>query len=370
MQENKTTERKGPGALIAMSGGVDSSVAAMLTQRQGFSCVGCTMRLYENDMIGEDLFSACCSLKDTGDARAVTERLGIPYHIFHYEREFEEKIIEPFVCAYERGQTPNPCVDCNRYMKFDLLFEKADALGLFYIVTGHYARIEERDGHFYLCKGRDAGKDQSYVLHNLTEAQLSRIRFPLGDYTKQEIRALARECGFVNAEKKESQDICFVPDGDYAAMIRRYRKRDYPSGEICDTKGNRLGTHNGIINYTIGQRRGLGVCSDRRLYVSRVDAEQNRVVLADDAELFKKSLLVREFHWITGDPPRGELRVSAKLRYRHREQPAMLFPLDADRVQLTFFEPQRAITPGQSAVFYDGDVVLGGGIIDRVLEDE
>ncbi len=350
-------------ALIAMSGGVDSSVAAYVMTKKGFECMGCTMRLYENDMIGEDLFGTCCSKKDTDDARAVCDRIGIDYNIYHYEAEFQEKVIEPFVCSYERGETPNPCIRCNRYLKFDLLYNKAKELGYDNIVTGHYARIEERDGLFYLLKAKDLSKDQSYVLYDLTQEQLGHTFFPLGELEKTEVRKIAEENGFVTSHKKESQDICFVPDGDYAAMIKRYRDREYPKGDFVDLNGNVLGTHEGIINYTIGQRRGLGIPADRRLYVYRIDVDKNQIILADDEDLFSREVMIRDFHWITGDVPNEDYRCSAKIRYRHREQPATLTVLGDGRARIVFDEPQRAITPGQSAVLYEGDVVLGGGII-------
>ncbi len=350
-------------ALIAMSGGVDSSVAALVMKERGFECMGCTMRLYENDMIGEDLFGTCCSKKDTDDARAVCDRIGIDYQIYHYEAEFRDKVIEPFVCSYERGETPNPCIRCNRYLKFDILYKKAAELGYDNIVTGHYARIEERDGRYYLLKAKDLSKDQSYVLYDLTQEQLAHTFFPLGDLTKTEARKIAEDNGFVTSHKKDSQDICFVPDGDYAGMIKRYRGKEYPKGDFVDLKGNVLGEHEGIINYTIGQRRGLGIPADRRLYVKEIDPDGNRVILADDADLFSKEVMVRDFHWITGDAPKGEYKCLAKIRYKHKEQPATLTDLDDGRAKIVFDEPQRAITPGQSAVLYDGEIVLGGGII-------
>ncbi len=350
-------------ALIAMSGGVDSSVAAMLMFKKGYDCMGCTMRLYENDMIGEDLFGTCCSIKDTGDARAVCERIGIPYNIYHYEAQFRENVIEPFVCSYERGETPNPCIRCNRYLKFDILYKKAKELGYDNIVTGHYARIEERDGLFYLLKAKDITKDQSYVLYDLTQEQLRHTFFPLGELTKERARELAEENGFVNFDKKDSQDICFVPDGDYATMIKIYRGKEYPKGDFVDLQGNVLGQHEGIINYTIGQRRGLGIPADRRLYVKKLDVENNRVILADDKDLFEKELIVRDFNWITGEVPSEPFRCSAKIRYRHKEKPCTVEILPGGRAKIIFDEPQRAITAGQSAVLYDGDIVLGGGII-------
>ncbi len=356
-------EKETKKALIAMSGGVDSSVAAMLMVKKGYDCMGCTMRLYENDMIGEDLFGTCCSLKDTEDARAVCDRIGIGYNIFHYEAQFRENVIEPFVCSYERGQTPNPCIRCNRYLKFAILYDKAKELGYDNIVTGHYARIAEKDGRFILMKAKDLSKDQSYVLYDLTQEQLSHTFFPLGELTKTEARALAEENGFINSNKKDSQDICFVPDGDYASMIKRYRNREYPKGNFVDLQGNVLGTHEGIINYTIGQRRGLGIPADRRLYVKRIDPDRNEVILSDDEDLFERELVADDFNWISGEVPKEPVRCSAKIRYRHKEQPATATPLSDGKVKIVFDEPQRAITPGQSAVLYDGDIVLGGGII-------
>ena len=265
-------------ALIAMSGGVDSSVAAYEMVRKGFKCAGCTMRLYENDMIGEELLGTCCSIKDTEDARAVADKLGIPYYIYHYEAEFRDKVIEPFVCSYEKGETPNPCIRCNRYLKFDSLYKKAKELGADYIVTGHYARIKEQNGHFYLMKAKDLSKDQSYVLYDLTEEQLKATAFPLGDMnSKNEAREIAEKEGFVTSHKSDSQDICFVPDGDYASLIKRYRGKEYPKGDFVDLEGNVLGTHDGIINYTIGQRRGLGIPADRRLYVTRLDVDAKEI---------------------------------------------------------------------------------------------
>ena len=352
-------------ALIAMSGGVDSSVAASLMVDKGYDCMGCTMRLYENDMVGKDLFDTCCSLADTQDARAVCDRLGIDYQIYHYEAEFRENVIEPFVCSYELGETPNPCIRCNKYLKFDILYQKGRDMGFDYIVTGHYARIEERDGHFYLLKAKDLNKDQSYVLYDLSEEQLSHTFFPLGEYTKSQTREIAEGKEFATSHKSESQDICFVPDGDYAAMIKRYRGKDYPKGNFVDTDGNVLGQHNGIIGYTIGQRRGLGIPDKKRLYVTKLDVDNNQVILGDNEDLFKREVNIRDFHWITGDVPKDEFRCSAKIRYRHKEQPGVCIINNDGTAVFTFDEPQRAITPGQSAVLYDGDYVLGGGIISN-----
>ncbi len=357
--------------LVAMSGGVDSSVAAYLMEKRGFKCMGCTMRLYENDVIGEDIFGTCCSINDTMDARSVCDKIGIDYNIYHCEAQFRDKVIEPFVCSYERGETPNPCIGCNRYLKFDILYNKAKELGYDNIATGHYARVVEENGHFYLKKAMDLNKDQSYVLYNLTEDQLRHTFFPLGDITKNEVREIAEENDFATSHKKESQDICFVPDGDYAGMIRRYRNREYPKGNFVDIDGNILGRHEGIIEYTVGQRRGLGIAADRRLYVKSIDANKNEVILADDKDLFTREFEVRDFSWITGEVPAKEFDCKVKIRYRHREQKARVTVLCGKRAGVIFDDPQRAVTPGQSAVFYDGDVVLGGGIIDRIkLKEE
>ncbi len=361
--DQRETVNKSKTALIAMSGGVDSSVAAMLTMQMGYDCIGCTMRLYDNDMIGEDLLGSCCSVKETEDARSVCENLSLPYRILHCETEFRDRVIEPFVSSYEKGETPNPCILCNRHLKFDTLYQKGREMGFSTIVTGHYARIVKSGDHFYLKTAVDPSKDQSYVLYSMTEEQLRHTLFPLGDYTKDQVRALAAEAGFRNAEKAESQDICFVPDGDYPAMIERYRNRTYPEGDFVDTEGHVLGRHKGIIHYTVGQRRGLGIASEGRLYVKCLDVPNNRVVLSDNERLFEKDLTFRDFHWITGAKPTGNVEVTAKIRYRHEAQPATLIPIDEEHAALHFREAQRAITPGQSVVLYDGDTVLGGGTI-------
>ena len=356
-------------ALIAMSGGVDSSVAAHLMAEAGYDCVGCTMRLYENDMIGKDLLDTCCSLENTEDARSVTETLGIPYHIFHFENLFREKVIEPFVRSYEQARTPNPCIDCNRCLKFHHLFEKMRELGCDVLATGHYARtrFDEESGRWQLLKAADPTKDQSYVLYSLTQEQLAQVRFPLGEMAKTETRALAGEKGFRNAEKSDSQDICFVPDGDYAGFIERYRNASYPEGDFIDTEGNVLGRHKGLIHYTLGQRRGLGIPAASRLYVTKIDPATNTVTLGKNEDLFRRELLARQVNWISVAGISGELRVRARIRYKHTEQPATVTPVDAETIRVAFDEPQRAITPGQAVVFYDGDVVVGGGVIESSL---
>ena len=349
-------------ALIAMSGGVDSSVAAWLTKQAGYDCIGCTMKLYELPDTDEAGQRTCCSLDDVEDARGVAHRLGMPYYVFNFKDEFREQIIGKFICSYERGRTPNPCIDCNRCMKFEKLVRRAELLGCEKLVTGHYARIVREGGRWLLKKALDPAKDQSYVLYMLTQEQLAMTLFPLGELTKQETRRIAEENGFRNAAKPDSQDICFVPDGDYAGVIARYTGKEYPPGPFVHTDGRVLGTHRGIIHYTVGQRRGLGVSAENRLYVCAVRPEDNTVVLGAPESLMSRELTAENFNWII-EPPGGEIACTAKIRYRHPAQPARALCLPDGRVRVVFDEPQRAITAGQSAVLYDGDTVLGGGEI-------
>ncbi len=351
-------------ALIAMSGGVDSGAAALLMQRLGYDCVGCTMKLYDNEDAGVSRAKTCCAADDVQDARAMCLGLGIPHYVFNFTYDFRREVIGRFVRCYEEGRTPNPCIDCNKYMKFGKLYERAALLGCEKVSTGHYARIEERGGVFYLKKALDEEKDQSYVLYGLTQRQLAMTVFPLGGLRKSEVRALAERSGLVSARKPDSQDICFVPDGDYAKIVALHSGKTPQPGPFVDAQGRVLGTHRGVIHYTVGQRRGLGIAAERPLYVVAIRPEDNAVVLGCSEELFSREALVSDFNWIAGAPPAGPIRCSAKIRYRHREQPAVASPLPDGRVKIVFDEPQRAITPGQSAVLYDGDVVLGGGIIE------
>ena len=348
-------------ALIAMSGGVDSAVAALLMQRAGWACVGCTMRLYRNEEAGVDPERSCCSLEDVEDAKAVARRLGIPHHTFNFSDEFRARVIDKFTAAYLAGRTPNPCIDCNNYLKFGKLHQRALELGCDCVVTGHYARIEQTPEGWVLKKGLDPDKDQSYVLYTMTQAQLARTRFPLGGMSKAEVRAVAAENGFVNAGKPDSQDICFVPDGDYARVIESLTGQKPAPGRFVDLEGNTLGTHRGVIHYTVGQRRGLGLSFDQPYYVVRIDPVENTVTLGPKQALFSETALVPAFHWISGRAPDGPIRCAVKIRYRHPEQPALLTPTPTGGAIIRFDEPQRAITPGQSAVAYAGDIVLGGG---------
>ena len=348
-------------ALIAMSGGVDSSVAAWLMLRAGWDCVGCTMKLFQNEDAGIPRERSCCSLDDVEDARAVAYRLGIPYYVFNFTDSFRQRVMDRFTDAYLAGRTPNPCIDCNRWLKFDRLWQRARELGCDAIVTGHYARIEEGNGVWTLKKALDPDKDQSYVLYHLDQSLLPHVRFPLGRLTKQEVRAIAEEQGFINAHKPDSQDICFVPDGDYAGFIEARTGRRPEPGDFLSPDGTVLGRHRGIIHYTVGQRRGLGLSGGKPLYVVSVDAAANTVTVGPKEALFRRTAFVENFCWSAGSPPEAPIRCAAKIRYRHSEQPCLLTPLLGGGARLDFDEPQRAITPGQSAVAYDGDAVLGGG---------
>ena len=351
-------------ALIAMSGGVDSSVAAYLMKQNEYFCVGCTMKLYDNEDAGVSKEHTCCSLDDVEDARSVAYKLGMAHHVFNFSDDFREKIIGKFVKSYAEGKTPNPCIDCNKYMKFGKLFERADILGCDVVVTGHYARIESANGEFMLKKALDPAKDQSYVLYFLTQEQLSRMCFPLGELCKSDVRRIAEENGFLNAEKPDSQDICFVPDGDYAKVVEMHSGKTFEDGDFIDKSGNIIGRHHGIIRYTVGQRRGLGISASDRIYVTAVDPERNTVTLGSDDDLYRCDVEVSDVSFVSGKMPDAPFRCAAKIRYRQKEQPATVTPTE-NGFHITFDEPQRAVTAGQAAVLYDGDVVLGGGTIIR-----
>lgn len=352
-------------ALIAMSGGVDSSVAALLIKERGYDCIGITMKLYSEDdeYIPEE--QSCCTIQDIEDARKVAGGLGIPYDVVNFSDNFREHVLEPFVFAYENGATPNPCINCNRHLKFESLFRKAQELGLDYVVTGHYARIvyNEETGRWQLFKGRDHDKDQSYVLYNLTQEQLAHTLFPLGDMHKPDVRTLAEEHGFVNADKKESMDICFVKDGTYADFIEKFTGKKYPEGDFVDAYGNVMGTHKGIIRYTVGQRKGLGLALKAPAYVCSVDPENNQVILGSNDDLFSTTLTAKDINLISVARIEEPMRVMAKVRSRHKEAWATVTQIDDDTIVVIFDEPQRAITKGQAVVLYDGEAVVGGGTI-------
>jgi len=359
-----------------MSGGVDSSAAAAILKEQGHELVGFTMQLWNQrrgisvDENGEPLPSRCCSLDDVYDARRVAEELGFPFYVLNLEKEFERDVVQPFVNSYLSGETPIPCVACNSRLKFASLDKLASSLGCERVATGHYARVEfdEATNRYRLLRGRDPNKDQSYFLWELTQDQLSRALFPLGELSKSDARQAARENHLAVAEKKESQEICFVPDGDYAGFIDRYlaaeqqTDRQPVAGEIVNANGEVLGTHSGIHRYTIGQRRGIGIADVRPLYVLNVDASNNKVVVGYDDELLSDEFIAAGVNWIV-DNPAQPVRAEVRVRYRHTAAPAEIIPLANNRARVKFAEPQRAITPGQATVFYRGDEVVGGGWI-------
>ncbi|MBO5908254.1 MAG: tRNA 2-thiouridine(34) synthase MnmA [Clostridia bacterium] len=336
-------------ALIALSGGVDSAVAAYLTAKAGYDCIGVTMQLLDG-----------CE-KNIEDAEKCAKVIGIPFVSVDYQKEFKEKIINDFVHSYEQGETPNPCVLCNKTMKFGLLFDKAKELDCDIIVTGHYAKITKYGDDFFLEKSANTKKDQSYFLYSLSRELLPHIMFPLESYDKSTIREIAAKLGLVSAEKKDSQDICFVQNGEYAKVIESITKKEYPKGDFVDLSGKKLGTHQGLIRYTVGQRKGLGVAFGKPMYVGKKDADLNQVILCEDSELFSTELIAKDFNWLV---PQGsvEFRSKARIRYRHEEQPCTV-SVEKDTVHISFDQPQRAITPGQSVVLYEGNRIIGGGII-------
>lgn len=353
-------------ALIAMSGGVDSSVAACLIKEQGYDATGITLKLFDNEDIGEKKEKTCCSLDDIDDARNVCRKIGIPYYVYNFKDSFKENVINRFILAYENGCTPNPCIDCNRYIKFEKLMQRADELDFDYVVTGHYSVIEYDEGlqRYLLRKSPDVTKDQSYVLYSLTQKQLSRTLLPLGKLTKHEVRHIAEKYHLINAQKHDSQDICFVPDGDYAKFIEQYTGRKYEFGDFVDESGKVLGTHNGIIRYTIGQRKGLGLALPHPMYVKEKDIANNKVILCENESLFSRELYAKDINLIAYEKLDKPLHIKARVRYNQPEQDATVEQLSDNRLHIVFDKPQRAISKGQAVVLYDGDVVIGGGTIE------
>ncbi|MCL2185178.1 MAG: tRNA 2-thiouridine(34) synthase MnmA [Treponema sp.] len=341
-----------------MSGGVDSSVAAALMLEQGFQCVGITLKLYKGE-------SRCCSLADVNDARSVAHNLGMDHYVLNFTEEFDTQVVRHFTQTYEQGATPNPCIECNRHIKFNLLLLRTRQLDFDLLVTGHYARTshDSASGRFLLLKALDEKKDQSYVLYCLTQQQLQRSRFPLGELSKNEVRKIAEERNFANAAKNESQDICFVPDGDYGRFIEEYTGKIYPTGDIIDLEGKVIGKHKGLIRYTIGQRRGLGVAANVPVYVVSKSIQDNTVTLAPDSALFSKSLTANDINLIACENLKKPMRVTVKTRYLQTEQSAVAEQTGDNTLHIEFDKPQRAITSGQAVVMYDGDIVIGGGTI-------
>jgi len=354
--------------MVAMSGGVDSSVAALLLKEQGYEVCGATLKLFANEDICAKS-KTCCSLSDVADARSVAYRLGFDHFVFNFAPQFQKEVMERFARGYAEGETPNPCIDCNRFIKFGKLLERARMLDQDYIATGHYAKIvyDEKSGRYILKKGKDLTKDQTYVLYGMTQEELSRTLFPLGDLTKEEVRRIAAENGLVNAEKPDSQDICFVQDGDYAGFLEKVMGVENAKGDFLDTKRNVIGRHKGFINYTIGQRKGLGMSFGQPKYVVDKDKETKAVILGDYEELFSQGLIARDVNFIAIEDLQEPMNVTAKTRYKQKEAPAVIYPMEDGKVLLRFLEKQKAITPGQAVVFYQDDTVVGGGTIEKAV---
>lgn len=343
-----------------MSGGVDSSVAAFLTLQEGFSCIGGTMRLHNRSCGGSD---------DVSDARAVAEKLGIGHTVFDFQEMFTNSVMDPFVTCYESGLTPNPCIRCNKTMKFGTMLDKALELGCEYVVSGHYARIlfDKDSGRYLLYKAADKAKDQTYFLACLSQHQLAHIRFPLGSLTKEEVRAIAQQQGFLNAKKKDSQDICFVPDGDYVSFMEQHTGKTYPSGQYLDLSGKVVGTHRGAVCYTIGQRKGLGIALGAPVYVCAKDMQANTVTVGPNEALFTNALRAEDMTWFPFPALAEPMAVTVKVRHSQQEQPANVYPEENGRVRVVFDKSQRAVTPGQAVVLYQGDLVIGGGTITEAF---
>jgi tRNA-specific 2-thiouridylase len=348
--------------LVAMSGGVDSSTTAAILKREGHDVVGVTMQLWDYG----DGEGGCCSADDIRDARRVADQIGIPHYVVNYMDIFKKYIVEDFINKYISGRTPNPCVLCNQFMKFNFLLRRAMELGAEYLATGHYAGIEEDGGKLYIRKAKDEIKDQSYFLFALTQKELRRIIFPLGSMTKNEVREIAKEMNLRVANKPDSQEVCFITGGDYRDFLRVHTRMNSKRGEIVDTDGNVLGYHWGIFSFTVGQRRGLGIAKGKPLYVIKVEPELNRVVVGEEKDILRTALIADNIIW-ADEPPLGEVQIKAKIRYRHRESDAVVHTKSNEEALVEFKTPQRAMTPGQAVVFYKGDRVLGGGWIREVL---
>ncbi|OPZ88853.1 MAG: tRNA-specific 2-thiouridylase MnmA [Firmicutes bacterium ADurb.Bin419] len=352
--------------MIGMSGGVDSSVAAAILLEKGYEVIGVTMQIWPETPEEVKLTEGgCCSLSAVDDARRVSDKLGIPYYVLNFKEEFEEKVINYFVDEYLKGKTPNPCIACNRYVKFESLLNKAVSMGIDYVATGHYAIIgyDENRKRYTLRKSVTQQKDQTYALYNLTQDQLSKVLMPIGDYSKDIVRQKAAELGLCVASKPDSQEICFVDDNNYGRFIEENTDKKIVPGNFIDTKGKVLGKHKGLIYYTVGQRKGLGIAFGKPMYVVGLDVKNNNVILGDDKEVFSNSLIADDLNFISIDQLDEPMRVKAKIRYSAKEADATISPIGKGQVSVVFDEPQRAITPGQSVVFYEDDIVVGGGII-------
>lgn len=350
--------------VVGMSGGVDSSVAAYLLKKQGYDVIGITMQIWQEDKEYEEREGGCCSLSAVDDARRVCEKLDIPFYVLNFRDSFKENVIKYFVQEYIDGKTPNPCIACNKHLKFDELLRKARGIGAEYVATGHYAKIEERDGRYLLIRSDDDRKDQTYALYNFTQDQLAHTLMPCGGYTKDKIREIAKEIGLAVHNKKDSEEICFISDNDHGRFIKEERPGEVKPGNFVDSKGNVLGKHKGIVYYTIGQRKGLGIALGKPVFVTDIRPETNEVVLGSEETIFNTDLIAKDVNFIPFDKLDGEMNVQAKVRYSAKPADAVISPLPDGRVKVSFKEKQRAITKGQSVVFYDGEIVVGGGIIE------
>lgn len=350
--------------MVGMSGGVDSSVASKLLIDDGYDVTGVTLRLFDGENT-DDATKTCCSLSDVEDARSVCYKLGIEHLVFNFKDEFGKKVMDRFAESYLKGETPNPCIECNKHIKFSKMLRRAEELGYDYIATGHYAvkEFDESTGRYLLKRPKDRSKDQTYVLYGLTQYQLSKTLFPLGKYEKSEIREIAERAELVNSRKPDSQDICFVPDGDYASFIKRHTGAKISEGDFINVSGEIIGRHKGIINYTIGQRRGIGISLGKPSYITDKNALRNTVTIGEEKDLYKTEILVGNINLISLDSLDSETHVNVKIRYSKNEQPAVVIPMKNGDVRVRFENPQRAPAKGQAAVFYDNDIVIGGGTI-------
>lgn len=362
MKDQKHANKK---AMVAMSGGVDSSTVALILREQGYEVTGVTGRMFVNEDIGLVDESRCCSLADVEDARLAAHKIGASHYVYNMGDCFKKTVIQPFIDAYLAGDTPNPCVNCNKYVKFPQLLERALLLGIEYLATGHYAKVfyDQTKKRWLLARAEDESKDQTYMLYGLTQHELSHLLLPLGNFKKSEVRAKAGEAELINASKPDSQDICFVPDGNYADFIERYSGKKQEPGDFVLQSGEVIGRHRGMIHYTLGQRKGLGIAYKEPLYVLAKDADSNTVVLGSEKDLYKKEFLVDDCNFIAIEKLTDSMHVTCKVRYRMQDEPAIIEPADDGKVKVTFMKAQRAITSGQAAVFYDGDLVVGGGTI-------
>ncbi|MDO4534810.1 MAG: tRNA 2-thiouridine(34) synthase MnmA [Clostridium perfringens] len=353
--------------VIGMSGGVDSSVAAYLLKEQGYDVIGVTMQIWQEDKEYEEREGGCCSLSAVDDARRVANKIGIPFYVLNFRDSFKRNVIDYFVDEYIKGRTPNPCIACNKYLKFDELLKKAQGIGADYIATGHYAKIEEHNGRYILVKSDDDKKDQTYALYNMTQEQLAHTLMPCGEYTKDRIREIAKEIGLDVHNKKDSEEICFIPDNNHGRYISEAMPEKVREGNFVDKEGNILGKHKGIVYYTIGQRKGLGLAMGRPVFVTDINPLTNEVVIGSEDDIFKTDLVCKDINFITFDSLDKPMELKAKIRYSARPAEAIISPLENGRVKVSFKEKQRAITKGQSVVFYLDDLVVGGGVIEKIL---